>query len=53
MIDESRALVQRYFAAFNSGRAEGMLDCLSDAVAHDVNQGERREGKARLMAICW
>lgn len=39
-------LIERYYAAFNAGDAEGMLDCLSEDVAHDINQGERETGKA-------
>lgn len=39
------ALLARYYAAFNAGHWEGMLDCLSDDVAHDINQGERVVGK--------
>ncbi len=40
------ALMQRYYGAFNAGDWQGMLDCLSDDVAHDINQGERVVGKA-------
>ncbi|HQS68770.1 MAG: isopropylmalate/homocitrate/citramalate synthase [Novosphingobium sp. 28-62-57] len=40
------ALMQRYYSAFNAGDWQGMLDCLSDDVAHDINQGERVVGKA-------
>lgn len=40
------ALLARYYVAFNAGDWPGMLDCLSDDVAHDVNQGERVMGKA-------
>ena len=40
------ALIQRYYAAFNAGDNAGMLDCLAENVAHDVNQGSRRTGKA-------
>jgi steroid delta-isomerase-like uncharacterized protein len=39
------ALIERYYAAFNDGDSEGMLACLSEDVAHDVNQGRRRSGK--------
>lgn len=49
---ETHALIERYFAAFNAGDAEGMLACLSDDVAHDVNQGARREGKALFAEFC-
>lgn len=43
---ETLALIQRYYAAFNDGDGEGMLACVSEDVAHDVNQGKRRSGKA-------
>lgn len=42
---ETHALIERYYAAFNDGDAEGMLACVSEDVAHDVNQGKRRNGK--------
>ncbi|WP_144292571.1 ketosteroid isomerase-related protein [Rhodoligotrophos appendicifer] len=46
------ALVARYYAAFNAGDVPGMLACLSDDVAHDVNQGGRRHGKALFAEFC-
>jgi steroid delta-isomerase-like uncharacterized protein len=42
------ALLETYYAAFNAGDWQGMLDCLAEDVAHDVNQGERVTGKARF-----
>lgn len=39
-------LIQRYYAAFNAGDAQGMLDCLAEDIAHDINQGARQTGKA-------
>jgi steroid delta-isomerase-like uncharacterized protein len=42
---ETIALIERYYAAFNDGDSDGMLACLSEEVAHDVNQGKRRTGK--------
>ncbi|MCZ8324210.1 MAG: nuclear transport factor 2 family protein [Sphingomonadaceae bacterium] len=39
------ALLDRYYTAFNAGDWEGMLACLSDDVAHDINQGARQVGK--------
>lgn len=38
-------LMTRYYAAFNAGDWEGMLDCLDDDVAHDINQGTTQRGK--------
>ncbi|MFM2301436.1 MAG: hypothetical protein RLZZ84_1172 [Pseudomonadota bacterium] len=43
---EALALLTRYYAAFNAGDWNGMLDCLDDAVVHDINQGSRQHGKA-------
>ena len=45
MRSETEALVGRYYDAFNAQDAAGMLACLTDDIAHDVNQGERRQGK--------
>jgi steroid delta-isomerase-like uncharacterized protein len=47
----TRALLQRYYAAFNAGDAQGMLACLSDPVRHDVNQGEAQHGKGAFAAF--
>jgi steroid delta-isomerase-like uncharacterized protein len=48
---EAIALIERYYAAFNTGDAEGMLACLADDVAHDVNQGARQQGKEAFRAF--
>ncbi|WP_420382256.1 ketosteroid isomerase-related protein [Novosphingobium sp.] len=45
------ALLEHYYAAFNAGDWQGMLDCLSDDVAHDLNQGSRQTGKAAFKAF--
>ena len=42
----TEALIARYYAAFNAGDNGGMLACLTDDVAHDINQGSRQSGKA-------
>ena len=47
----TRALIQRYYDAFNAKDVEAMLDCVSDDLVHDVSQGERRTGKARFAAF--
>ena len=39
------ALIARYYAAFNAADWEGMLACLSEDVAHDINQSGRQTGK--------
>ncbi|WP_238368056.1 ketosteroid isomerase-related protein [Mesobacterium pallidum] len=44
--------IRRYFDAFNAGDIDGMLDCLSDDVAHHVNEGQVRMGKDKFRAFC-
>ncbi len=44
-------LIQRYYAAFNAGDREAMLDCLADDVVHDLNQGPREYGKPAFRAF--
>lgn len=44
-------LIKRYYAAFNAGDDAAMLACLSDDIAHDVNQGKRETGKAAFRAF--
>lgn len=48
----TEALIKRYYDAFNRGDTEGMLACLADDVAHDVNQGVRRPGKEAFRVFC-
>jgi len=40
------AILKQYYDAFNAGDSEAMLACLTDDVAHDINQGGRETGKA-------
>ncbi|WP_417719743.1 ketosteroid isomerase-related protein [Salipiger sp.] len=44
--------VRRYFDAFGAGDTEAMLDCLTPDVAHHVNEGRVREGKALFAEFC-
>jgi steroid delta-isomerase-like uncharacterized protein len=44
--------VSRYFQAFNAGDVPAMLDCLSDDVAHHVNEGKIRTGKPAFADFC-
>ena len=44
--------VKAYFDAFNSGDIPAMLACLSDDVAHHVNEGQVRRGKDLFRAFC-
>jgi steroid delta-isomerase-like uncharacterized protein len=49
---DTLALIARYYAAFNAGDAQGMLDCLTEDVEHRVNEGAHRIGKARFAEFC-
>lgn len=46
--DESTALIRRYLEAFNASDFDVMLDCLSEDVIHDINQGGREIGKDKF-----
>lgn len=45
-------IVNTYFAAFNAGDLPGMLACLTDDVAHHVNEGQVRRGKELFEGFC-
>jgi len=42
----AKDVIRAYYDAFNRQDVEGFLALLAEDVAHDVNQGERRTGKA-------
>ncbi|MEQ8290804.1 MAG: ketosteroid isomerase-related protein [Roseovarius sp.] len=44
--------VKAYFDAFNNGDTAAMLACLSDDIAHHVNEGQVRVGKEKFRAFC-
>jgi steroid delta-isomerase-like uncharacterized protein len=44
-------LLSRYYAAFAANDAEGMLACLADDVAHDINQGATQVGREAFRAF--
>jgi steroid delta-isomerase-like uncharacterized protein len=46
------ATIQSYFDAFNAGDIEAMIACLSDNVAHHVNEGNIRVGKDAFREFC-
>ena len=48
---ETAKLIRTYYEAFNAGKSDAMLAHLTDDVIHDVNQGERREGKDKFKAF--
>jgi steroid delta-isomerase-like uncharacterized protein len=45
-MNDTAALVRRYYDAFNARDWDGMLACVADDIRHDVNEGDRRGGKA-------
>ena len=48
----AKKVIEAYFEAFNNGDVDGMLECLSEDVAHHVNEGQVRTGKAAFAAFC-
>ncbi len=44
-MEQTIALIQRYYQAFNDADMETFLSLLSDDVLHDINQGKRETGK--------
>lgn len=50
-MSDAIALIQRYYDAFNRGDWAAMLDCLTDDVAHDLNQGGREHGREAFRAF--
>ncbi|MCM2561491.1 nuclear transport factor 2 family protein [Lutimaribacter sp. EGI FJ00014] len=52
MTETARNTIKSYFDAFNGGDTDGMLACLSDDVAHHVNEGNIREGRAKFADFC-
>ncbi len=43
-MSDTKALIEHYYDAFNRADWEAMLACLTDDVAHDLNQGPREQG---------
>ena len=50
-MSDSKALVERYYEAFNRADWEAMLAFLTDDVAHDLNQGGRELGREAFRAF--
>ena len=48
----TRATIEAYYAAFNAGDAQAMLDCVTDDIEHRVNEGAIRLGKDKLAEFC-
>lgn len=47
-----KTVIRDYFDAFNTGDVPGMLACLSEDVAHHVNEGQVRQGKDLFRSFC-
>lgn len=45
-------IIQTYFEAFNADDTPTMLECLTDDVAHHVNEGHIRTGKTKFAEFC-
>lgn len=48
MANAAETVVRRYYDAFNAGDRPRMIACLSEDFQHDVNEGVRRDGRARF-----
>lgn len=46
--DRTRRLLEGYFDALNAGERSAVLACLSDDVAHDINENGREIGKEKF-----
>ena len=44
--------IERYFDAFNDGDIDAMLACVTDDIAHHVNEGEVRVGREKFAEFC-
>lgn len=51
MQDDTRTLLENYYAAFNRADWDGFLAMLTDDVIHDVNQGGREVGRHAFAAF--
>lgn len=45
MNQNTKTLIENYYAAFNAGDMDTFLSLLTDDVVHDINQGDRETGK--------
>lgn len=49
--DRGTELVLAYYAAFNRGDRQAMLELLAEDVVHDLNQGPRETGRAAFASF--
>lgn len=52
MTETARKTITAYFDAFNAGQTANMVACLDENVAHHVNEGKIRQGKAAFAEFC-
>ena len=45
-------IISRYFNAFNAGDTDKMIACLTDDIAHHVNEGNVRVGPEKFAEFC-
>ncbi|MEP7044163.1 MAG: ketosteroid isomerase-related protein [Dokdonella sp.] len=50
-LQETIALIENYYAAFNRGDWEAMLAHFAEDVVHDLNQGAREKGRPAFRAF--
>lgn len=48
----TRETIERYYAAFNAGDAQGMLAEVTDGIEHRVNEGAIRFGREKFTEFC-
>ena len=51
-MNETRAVIEAYFRAFNADDKAAMLGCLAEDVAHHVNEGQVRVGRKAFAEFC-
>lgn len=44
-MQQAKQLIEKYYQAFNDGDMDTFLSLLTDDVVHDINQGDREQGK--------
>lgn len=44
-MQQAKQLIENYYQAFNNGDMDTFLSLLTDDVVHDINQGDREQGK--------
>ncbi|MDO9640056.1 MAG: ketosteroid isomerase-related protein [Pseudotabrizicola sp.] len=51
-MSQAEATIAAYYAAFNAGDTQGMLELVTDEVEHRVNEGGIRRGRDKFAAFC-